>query len=232
MPTTHILFDFFGTLVDYDASRGTKSYPRTVAALSSLGAALTEEEFHTRWMANWMDFELRSHDDHREFSMTEVGNGFLTGVLGRAPGPDEIELMIPPYLQEWNDGVYHIDGMAAWLTELAQRYRLAIVSNTHEPDLVAGHLARMGVAGLFDPVVLSIEVGWRKPHPEIYAITLEKLRITPQEAVFVGDNYLADFVGPTRAGIPAYLIDPAGVTEVPAERRLGSVFEVAERIVG
>lgn len=232
MRPTHILFDFFGTLVDYHSERGTKHYPQTMQVLATLGATLSPEEFFTRWSANWMDFERRSHDDHREFTMAEAGSGFLAGVLGRTPGPEEIDLLIPPYLREWNDGVYHIDGMAEWLHGLARHYRLAIVSNTHEADLVGEHLARMGVAELFDPVVLSIEVGWRKPHPKIYATALEKLRIAPHEAVFVGDNYVADFVGPTRAGIPAFVIDPNGVTEAPADRRLGSVFEVAERIIG
>jgi putative hydrolase of the HAD superfamily len=179
-----------------------------------------------------MGFEVRSQVDHREFSMVEVATPFLTNLLGRSPGSDEVDRFIGIYIQEWNGGVYHIDGMAEWITELSQRYRLVIVSNTHEADLVPGHLRRMGIADLFDLVVLSVQVGWRKPHPEIYTAAMDRLRLKPENAVFVGDNYLADYVGPSQAGIRAYVIDPLGIADIPDDRRLRSVFEVAERILG
>jgi putative hydrolase of the HAD superfamily len=178
-----------------------------------------------------MGFEVRSQLDHREFSMVEVATPFLTPLLGRMPGGEEVAEFVSVYIEEWNGGVYHIEGMADWLTGLARDYRLVIVSNTHEADLVPGHLRRMGIVGLFDLIVLSVQVGWRKPHPEIYTAAMDRLRLKPENAVFVGDNYLADYVGPSQAGIRAYVIDPLRIMDVPAERRLGSVFEVAERIL-
>jgi putative hydrolase of the HAD superfamily len=44
----------------------------------------------------------------------------------------------------------------------------------------------MGVRHFFDAVVLSVETGWRKPHPGISAVALDGLGIGPQQAVFVG----------------------------------------------
>lgn len=232
MDTTHILFDFFGTLVEYDSAKGVTAYPKTRELLTRWGIALTDEQLINRWSQLWMGFETRSQADHREFSMVDVANAFLIDLLGRMPGNDEVDRFVAVYIAEWNGGVYHIDGMAAWLTKLAQRYRLAIVSNVHEADLVPGHLRRMGIADLFDLIVLSVQVGWRKPHPEIYTAAMEGLRLKPENAIFVGDNYIADYVGPSRLGIRAYVIDPGQITDVPPERRLSSVFEVAERILG
>lgn len=40
---------------------------------------------------------------------------------------------------------------------------------------------------LFDAVVVSGEVGLRKPQPEIYLLTAQRLGVTPQECVFVDD---------------------------------------------
>lgn len=232
MQTTHILFDFFGTLVEYDSANGVTTYPKTRELISRWGMPLTDEELLSRWSEHWMGFEVRSQVDHREFSMIEVAAPFLTTLLGRIPGSGEVDEFVAVYIEEWNGGVYHIDGMADWLTELARRYRLVIVSNTHEADLVPGHLRRMGIADLFDLIVLSVQVGWRKPHPEIYTTAMDRLRLKPENAIFVGDNYLADYVGPSQAGIRAYVIDPLRIMDVPPDRRLGSVFEVAERILG
>lgn len=40
---------------------------------------------------------------------------------------------------------------------------------------------------LFDTVVLSGEVGYRKPQPEIYHMTVARLGLAPQDCVFVDD---------------------------------------------
>ena len=43
------------------------------------------------------------------------------------------------------------------------------------------------IAGLFDEIVISAEVGVRKPDPQIYHIALQKLAVQPEEVVFVDD---------------------------------------------
>jgi putative hydrolase of the HAD superfamily len=51
--------------------------------------------------------------------------------------------------------------------------------------------------------------------------------------VFVGDSYDADFLGPTRLGMDAWLIVGDGrevPAEVPASRRLASVLDLETRL--
>ena len=60
MPTTHILFDFFGTLVAYDSANAVTVYPKTRELLSRWGVTLTNEEMLSRWSEHWMGFEVRS----------------------------------------------------------------------------------------------------------------------------------------------------------------------------
>ncbi|WP_422769065.1 HAD family hydrolase [Plantactinospora sp. WMMC1484] len=233
MPPTrpsHILFDFFGTLVDYSASRTEQGYPGSHGLLRRLGAALDYPGFLAAWSQTMTGFDLRSDEDDREFSMTEVGTVFLADVLGRHPAPAEVDAFVTEYLREWNTGVHHPAGVPDLVRELRRDHRLAVVSNTHQPDLVPGHLAAMGLAPCFDVVITSVELGWRKPHPRIYAAALDALGIDAEAAVFVGDTYGPDFVGPERAGIPAYLIDPQRRAPVPDDRRLDSLFDLPDRL--
>lgn len=44
-----------------------------------------------------------------------------------------------------------------------------------------------GIPELFDVIVESSQVGYRKPDPHFYAIALEMLQIEPEEAVFLDD---------------------------------------------
>jgi putative hydrolase of the HAD superfamily len=228
--TTHILFDFFGTLVDYSPDRCDREFPRTRQALEELGLTLTGDELVATWDETWYPFEERSLLDHREFSMVDVGTVFLRSLLGREPDPAVTRTLMDVYIAEWEAGICHLEGLADWLSELARDYRLAIVSNVHEPVLVPRHLEKMGLKDRFDAVILSIEVGWRKPHPEIYATALQTLGAQPDQAVFVGDRLGPDFAGPQQAGIRSFLIDPLDRAGVPTPRRLDTIFDLSTRL--
>jgi epoxide hydrolase-like predicted phosphatase len=60
--------------------------------------------------------------------------------------------------------------------------RTALLSNSWGMDY-----PREGWDELFDVIVISGEVGMRKPDPEIYALTAERLGLPPQACVFVDD---------------------------------------------
>jgi putative hydrolase of the HAD superfamily len=130
------------------------------------------------------------------------------------------------YVAEWSAGVVFPPGLPALLRDLRRDHRLAVVSDTHSSTMVPQLLATAGIAGLFDAVVLSVEVGWHKPDPRMYTTALEALRTTPAEAIFVGDSYLADYAGPSAVGISAFLIDPAKSHHIPDDRRIDSVFDL------
>ncbi|MFG2071168.1 HAD family hydrolase [Nonomuraea maritima] len=230
MRPTHILFDFFGTLVDYSPSRTDQGYDETHALLSRLGATVSYDGFLTVWSDACAVFDGLSDQDDREFSMLEPGTAFLREVLGREPAPEETEEFVATYVREWSAGVHYLPGLADLVAELSARHRLAVVSNTHHPPLVPGHLASMGLLDAFDAVVTSVEVGWRKPHPKIYATALDVLGIEASAAVFVGDTYGPDYEGPERHGMTAFLIDPGRSAPVPDGRRLASVFDLPARL--
>lgn len=159
--------------------------------------------------------------------VTHVLFDFFGTLVDHSPDVDQL---VHTYLSEWNKRVRHLPGIGDLLTALAAEYRLAVVSNTQEADLVPGHLEAMGVRQLFDTVVTSFEVGWRKPHPSIYTTALNELGIAPAAAVFVGDTYEADYLGPLQAGIRSLLIDPHSQAAIPHEARLSSVFELPARL--
>lgn len=230
---THILFDFFGTLVEYSPSRTEQGYHGSHRLLRELGATGAYAEypaFLAAWARTFAEFDRRSAADDREFSMTEVVTEFLAPVLRRPPEPDEVDAFATRYLAEWNTTVRYPPGIADLIRGLAGSHRLAVVTNTHHAPLVPDHLAAMGLAGEFAAVVTSVDVGWCKPHPRIYAAALETLGVAASEAVFVGDSFEPDFAGPRRAGIEAFLIDPERRAPVPEARRLDTVFDLPERL--
>jgi HAD superfamily hydrolase (TIGR01549 family) len=87
------------------------------------------------------------------------------------------------------------------LRELAQGYRLGLVSNFDHAPTARAILARHGVHRCFEATVISDDFGRRKPHPSIFQAALDQLRAAPAEALFVGDTPADDVVGAQAAGI-------------------------------
>ena len=70
-------------------------------------------------------------------------------------------------------------------SELKGKYKIGMLSNAGENLLDS--LIGVENVELFDETVLSYEYHVVKPQPEIYEITLDKLNVNPEEAIFVDD---------------------------------------------
>ena len=100
----------------------------------------------------------------------------------------------------------------ALLTELGSRYRIALVSNFDHAATARHILARDGAGACFDPIVISEEHGWRKPHPKIFTDTLEALGVGPGDALFVGDSPADDVAGAQGVGMDVAWVNARGET--------------------
>jgi len=87
----------------------------------------------------------------------------------------------------------------------------------------------------FDFIAASSRVGFEKPHPEIFRWALEQAKVSPGEAVHVGDHLDADVAGAHGVGIQPVLIDrrdrfqPADVPEgVPLIRNLTELIPIVD----
>ncbi|MBD1261751.1 HAD family phosphatase [Maribacter polysiphoniae] len=102
----------------------------------------------------------------------------------------EYESWIRLYYDEWPRMLGGpISGTVAILKQLKQKetYNLLALTNwSNETFPVA--LERFEFLNDFEGIVVSGDENTRKPHKEIYEITLDRYRITPEKAVFIDDN--------------------------------------------
>ena len=110
-------------------------------------------------------------------------------------------------------------GAEAVLQRLSSRYRLGMITNGYS-DSQRGRLEAAGMQDLFDPLLISEEVGVAKPDVRIFEMALTKLALDPEEVLYVGDSISHDRAGCLRAGIhfchycPGYV----AVAELPDTR--------------
>jgi putative hydrolase of the HAD superfamily len=227
----NILFDFFGTLVEYSDSRTEQGYGRSHAVLLLYGSTMGYQEFLERWSAKFREFDLQAEAEHDEYSMNDVVTGFLAEVFGPNVDAELSRNFRDTYLEEWSTGIKHIAGVATLLNQLAERYTLALVTNTHSAELIRGHLLDMDVAHLFSAVVTSVEHGKRKPYASIFEHALNITGSSSENALYVGDSFATDYIGAKGVGMRCLLIDPKRKQDIPEEDRIGSVLDLSNVLV-
>ncbi len=116
---------------------------------------------------------------------------------------------------------------AATLVGLAaQGYTLGLASNYDQR-------LRTVTAGLPDlkpiaHVVISSEVGWRKPASEFFATLCRRVNLPAERILFVGDDLDNDYNGARQAGLRAVLLDRKGDAARSAPARVASLRDLLD----
>ena len=92
-------------------------------------------------------------------------------------------------------------------------YILGVISNRDKPfqDVLDDH----GIGEFFDFSLAAGEVNVFKPDPGVFEHGLQRVNLSAQEVIYVGDNYYADVVGSRAAGLQPVLYDPLGIFPDP-----------------
>lgn len=113
---------------------------------------------------------------------------------------------------------------AATIATLARRgYVLGMASNYDRRlrSVAAGLSALRPLQHL----LISSEVGWRKPSPRFFLAVCQAFDLPPESILFVGDDLANDFEGARAAGLRAVLFDPK---EKHVDRALVSIKTLSE----
>ena len=101
----------------------------------------------------------------------------------------------------WKYAVLFEDALET-LEYLKPKYQLGIITNGNRIGQKK-KIENSGLMRFFDSsqIIVSEDVGFRKPDPEIFLLMCERFRVRPEECVFVGDTYSTDILGAIRAGM-------------------------------
>ncbi|HOG29605.1 MAG TPA: HAD-IA family hydrolase, partial [Vicinamibacterales bacterium] len=108
--------------------------------------------------------------------------------------------------------------------------RTVIVSNSN--GRVRAILRRVGLEPLVDLVVDSHEEGVEKPDARLFEIALRKSGADRATTIHCGDLYYVDVTGARAAGLPAVLLDAAGLYADADCPRVASLPEFVDGLLG
>jgi len=99
-------------------------------------------------------------------------------------------------------------GAQSLVAQLYPQYHLALLTNGFA-DVQHARIARLGLADVFHPIVISEEVGMAKPDPAIFDLVLEKMGGAEQSSVLmIGDSLTSDIQGGLNAGLDTCWFNP------------------------
>lgn len=203
-------FDWFGTLAQSEHEEAS-NYS---TVLRDLGYEPDTAIFDA-YYASWDGVDHRRHSMSREtyLAWTRDRLRALTSVCGISP---EQEDGVITALIELGDGAPMVpfpDALGV-LQELRSRGISVGICSNWGWDLQP-FLEATAVAQFLDAAVTSAQAGFRKPHPGLYELMLRELSVDAKVAVFVGDSWGPDVLGPLSVGMTAVHIARGSSTARP-----------------
>jgi HAD superfamily hydrolase (TIGR01493 family) len=243
MPIKAVVFDLFDTLVDLM----TENVPVMQHAggpvpgfLAQLHAALPEPQgidFDTFLAAMAeVDRDFRkSHYAHGLEVPTIERFASLVDVLGLSD-TSLADVLAAHHMEGLKSHVRNLDHHPRVLAALAERVQVGVCSNFSHASTAQAVLDEAQLTPHLAAIVISEEVGIRKPRPEIFEATLSALGVRAEETLHVGDSLSADVAGASALGIPTAWItrrikDPAkALADFDGPRPTRQIADLAELV--
>lgn len=198
-----LIFDFGGTIVtdDSDDRLHLEFYREFIKRFN---LPTNEKELYTFLKEKVKAVLKESHKNWRNLKEVYIeALGEFLRKLNIEVTAEHLETFKDLYLryhEEFTEPFPHVVQTLIKLKSMG--FRLAIISNI-DNEIIEPVLKRLGILDIFELIVTSEELGFGKPNPKIFEYTLKKLKVSPQDAIFIGDSLTNDVEGAKAVGIKA-----------------------------
>ncbi len=211
-PVRAVLLDALGTLVELQSPA-----PRLRRLLRESGFDVSEEEAGAGFVAEiayYLDHHLEGSDPERLERLRDR----CADEMRRALGIDGLDHATARRAMLGSLEFTAYPDVLPALGELREHGVALVIASNWDCSL-PDWLAPTGILDLVDGVVTSAEVGEAKPSPRVFERALAVARVSPGEALHVGDKVDNDVQGAAAAGVRAVLLQregdpPAGVESI------------------
>lgn len=200
-PIRAVLFDFVNTLVPLRESEFLRILQGVYEVVRPYAPHVPFDTFVQHYLRVRDEQYTRNLPHLRENDFYERMDTVWRRLTGQLPNPQAVYAMMSRYVHSFEASVAPATYLAPLLRNLSERYLLAVLSNYPYAPCVYRVLNRHGLSPYLSTVVVSAEIGIVKPHADLFKITLYRLGVSASEAVYVGDDWCADVLGASRAGM-------------------------------
>jgi putative hydrolase of the HAD superfamily len=192
-----VIFDFYGTLAHF-ADSTAANYETIFAAHGYEPERAILDSYFTRY--DGVEHGEHSISEEAYESWVRLRLRDLTSACG-VPDPHVEDLVDALRASDQGAMVAYAEAAQTLASLRASGLGIGVCSNWGwELD---AFLDQVGLLHLVDIGITSARAGSRKPHPDIYGVSVAALGVDPADVVFVGDSWEPDVRGPRRMGMTA-----------------------------
>ena len=208
MTVRGLIFDINGTLVDIHTHEcHDEAYMVISKLLDYQGISLGHDTIKELYFQIMKEQRHESKEEYPEFDAPGIFREILerhATDFTRALPADKIAAL-PLFLAETFRAVSRIrlqiyPGVEEILAQLRGRYPMAAVSDGQSAWAVP-ELHAVGLLGYFKPVIVSGDLGYRKPDKRIFEAALMQMKLDPAEVLFIGNDMYRDIFGAHQLGM-------------------------------
>jgi putative hydrolase of the HAD superfamily len=202
-----ILFDINGTLIDINTDESNDEVFRGIShILTYQGISMHRWEVKDEYY-RIMGVQLKAgKEKYPEFNVVELFKELLNRRLSPqvSISPDKLK-WLPLFLAETYRGLSRnrlqlYPGVMEILNEFRARYKLAVISDAQTAWCLP-EMRTLGIDGYFDPIIVSGDLGYRKPDRRLITAALTALQAAPENVLFVGNDMFRDVYAANQYGI-------------------------------
>lgn len=195
-------FDLFNTLLTIEPSALEHAVERLTFSLNISGISVEEDSFKKAHREAALRFINETRRDGREtHNRFWISAALMSQEYEIEPDDSRIAAAVDAYFSAFMGRCHLIPGTTEMLKSLKGVYRLGLLSNFTHPPAMREIIDSLGLTPHFDVVLISGELGYRKPHPLVFRLLIEELGVKRSQILYIGDDPEPDIVGARRAGI-------------------------------
>jgi putative hydrolase of the HAD superfamily len=207
-----LIFDINGTLIDIETDERMEQAYRAIGHfLSYQGIKLRRGEVLDLYFRIMKEQFARNTETYPEFDAVAIWRELLDSNASdstRSLPPEKLRQM-PLFLAELHRGISRkrlilFPQVLEVLNQLKERYQLAVVSDAQSAYAVP-ELRALGLHEYFDPIIISGDYGYRKPDARLFQKALDRLKVSPAQAIFIGNDCYRDVFGARQLGMKTVL---------------------------
>jgi putative hydrolase of the HAD superfamily len=225
-----VVFDLDGTLFDHlsSARRGLSKW------LAGLDVVLTPElasawfEAEERHVTSWRE-GLVSWAEQRRRRLRD----FLP-LIGAPVGTDNDldEVFVAGYLLAYERAWVGYDDVDSALDALHDHGVVTAMLTNGTQEQQEAKLAHLGLLGRKGQVFTAEGLGVAKPDPRAFDLVCAHLSLSPEQVLYVGDDYEVDVLAARAAGLRAVYLDRAGTGPMTEHNRITTLAQLLAYVTG
>ena len=199
-----VAFDLGRTLITFEGD-----WPRVIEEsvwtlseyLQDEGFPIDRKRFATSFQALFEANLVQRQKDSIERPLTDLLRKALIRLDYSEPTDGEISKAVARFYSVSEEHWLPIPRVNQVLDQvLANGFSLALISNAGDGDNVSRLMQKANLTSYFDPILISANVGFRKPHHSLFDTVVDAWGVPPDQLVMVGDSLEEDILGAKNAG--------------------------------